>query len=46
MVTGGGGAEFDVSSHWAVDTEYRVSRISAATPLHTQGLAFGLGYRF
>ena len=46
MVTGGGGAEFYLAPHWALDTEYRVSRVSATTPLHAQGLAFGLGYRF
>ncbi len=46
MVMGGGGLEFDIARHWAVDTEYRISRISASTPLRTQGLAFGLGYRF
>ena len=46
MVAVGGGAEFSIAPHWALDTEYRVSRISAATPLHAQGLAFGLGYRF
>jgi opacity protein-like surface antigen len=46
MIMGGGGAEFDLARHWAVDTEYRISRISASTPLHAQGLAFGLGYRF
>jgi len=46
MLTGGGGVELAVAPHWAVDTEYRVSRISASTPLHAQGLAFGLGYRF
>ena len=46
MLTAGGGAQFDLASHWAVDTEYRLSRISASTPLHAQGLVFGLGYRF
>ena len=46
MLTAGAGVEFAVASHWAVDTEYRLSRISASTPLHAQGLAFGLGYRF
>ena len=46
MIAFGGGAEFAIARHWALDTEYRVSRISATTPLHAQGLAFGLGYRF
>ena len=46
MTAFGGGAEFTMASHWALDTQYRVSRISASTPLHAQGLAFGLGYRF
>jgi opacity protein-like surface antigen len=46
MVAVGGGVEFSLAPHWALDTEYRVSRISATTPLHAQGLAFGLGYRF
>jgi opacity protein-like surface antigen len=46
MIAFGGGAEFSMATHWALDTEYRVSRISATTPLHAQGLTFGLGYRF
>jgi hypothetical protein len=46
MLMASGGAEFAVATHWAVDTQYSVSRISASTPLHAQGLAFGFGYRF
>ena len=46
MMMASGGAEFAVATHWAVDTQYSLSRISASTPLHAQGLAFGFGYRF
>lgn len=46
MVAVGGGAELSLASRWAVDAEYRLSRIAADTPLHAQGITFGLGYRF
>jgi hypothetical protein len=30
----------------AVDAGYRLSRITADTPINTQGATFGFGYRF
>jgi opacity protein-like surface antigen len=46
MLSAGGGAELSVTPRWAVDAEYRLSRIAADTPLRAQGITFGLGYRF
>jgi opacity protein-like surface antigen len=46
MMSFGGGLDVSLARHWAADAEYRFSRVSADTPLHAQGLAFGLGYRF
>ena len=46
MFTLGGGVEIPVVPHWAVDVGYRFSRVSADTPLNTQGATFGFGYRF
>jgi opacity protein-like surface antigen len=46
MFTLGGGVEIPVVAHWAVDVGYRFSRVSADTPLNTQGATFGFGYRF
>ena len=51
MFTLGGGVEFPVAAHWAVDAGYRFSRIAAdtplsASPLTTNGMTFGIGYRF
>ena len=34
-----------VASHWAIDAGYRFSRIDADTPVNTQGVTFGVGYR-
>jgi opacity protein-like surface antigen len=42
----GGGVEVPLSRHWAVDADYRYSRIAADTPFNVQGAAFGFGYRF
>ncbi len=42
----GGGVEVPVSRHWAVNADYRYSRINADTPFNVQGAAFGFGYRF
>ncbi len=42
----GGGVEVPLSRHWAVDADYRYSRIASDTPLNVQGAAFGFGYRF
>ncbi len=51
MFTLGGGAQILVAPHWAVDAGYRYSHIAAdttlsASPLMTNGLTFGVGYRF
>jgi opacity protein-like surface antigen len=40
-----------VAPHWVVDVGYRYSRLAAdttlsASPLNTNGLTFGVGYRF
>jgi opacity protein-like surface antigen len=50
MFTAGGGVQVPVARHWVVDTAYRYSRIAAdttlsATPLTTNGMTFGFGYR-
>jgi opacity protein-like surface antigen len=46
MYTLGTGVEIPVARHWAVDAGYRFSRVAAETPLNTQGITFGFGYRF
>jgi opacity protein-like surface antigen len=51
MFTLGGGVQVPVVPHWVVDVGYRYSRIAAdstlsASPLTTNGMAFGIGYRF
>jgi len=51
MFTFGGGAQVLVAPHWVVDAGYRYSRIAAdttlsASPLTTNGLTFGVGFRF
>jgi len=51
MFTLGGGVQTLVAPHWIVDVGYRYSRIAAdttlsASPLNTNGLTFGVGYRF
>ena len=51
MFTLGGGVQVPVAPHWIVDAGYRHSRISAdttlsASPLSTNGMTFGFGYRF
>jgi opacity protein-like surface antigen len=51
MFTLGGGVQVPVAPHWIVDAGYRYSRISAdttlsASPLSTNGMTFGFGYRF
>ena len=51
MYTIGGGVQIPVASRWVVDAAYRYSRIAAdstltAAPLSTNGMTFGLGYRF
>jgi opacity protein-like surface antigen len=51
MYTLGGGVQVPVVPHWVVDVGYRYSRIAAdstlsASPLNTNGMTFGFGYRF
>jgi opacity protein-like surface antigen len=51
MFTLGGGVEIPVARHWLADAGYRYSRIAAdttlsASPLTTNGMTFGVGYRF
>lgn len=51
MYTLGGGVLIPVASRWTIDAAYRYSRIAAdaslsASPLSTNGMTFGLGYRF
>jgi opacity protein-like surface antigen len=51
MITLGGGVEVLASRHWVADAAYRYARVSAvsalsASPLTTNGMTFGLGYRF
>lgn len=51
MFTLGGGLEVPVAPHWVVDAGYRYSRIGAdstlsASPLATNGMTFGVGFRF
>ena len=51
MYTLGGGVLIPVASRWIIDAAYRYSRIAAdstlsASPLNTNGMTFGLGYRF
>lgn len=51
MFTVGGGAQVPLAPHWVVDAAYRYSRITAdttlsASPLITNGMTFGFGYRF
>jgi opacity protein-like surface antigen len=51
MFTLGGGIQVLVAPHWAVDAGYRYSRIAAdttlsASALTTNGMTFGVGYRF
>lgn len=46
MISGGGGVEAPIAKRVLFDASYRLSRVDADTPLHTQGLTFGIGYRF
>jgi opacity protein-like surface antigen len=51
MYTFGGGFQVPLAPHWVVDAGYRYSRITAdstlsASPLNTNGMALGFGYRF
>jgi opacity protein-like surface antigen len=51
MMMLGGGVQIPVVQHWTADIGYRYSRIAAdttlsATPLNTNVMTFGFGYRF
>ena len=42
----GGGVEVPIVPHFVATAGYRVSRISADTPVNAQSVTFGVGYRF
>jgi opacity protein-like surface antigen len=42
----GGGVETAIAAHLVADVGYRLSRVSAETPVNAQSVTFGLGYRF
>jgi opacity protein-like surface antigen len=42
----GGGVDVPIASHLVANAGYRVSHISADTPVSPQSVTFGLGYRF
>ena len=46
MFTLGGGVDVPVAPHLMVDVGYRVSRISADTPVNANSFIAGFGYRF
>jgi len=46
MFAVGGGVEAPIAPHLVADIGYRVSRVSADTPLNAQSVTFGVGYRF
>ena len=46
MFSVGGGVETSIAPHLVADVGYRVSRVSADTPLNAQSITFGVGYRF
>jgi opacity protein-like surface antigen len=46
MLRSGGGLQLPFGKHLLGDISYNVSRISATTPINTQGLTFGLGIKF
>jgi opacity protein-like surface antigen len=46
MFSVGGGVETPIAPHLVADVGYRVSRVSADTPLNAQSVTFGVGYRF
>lgn len=51
MFTLGGGIQLPLASHWIADAGYRFSRVASDATLSTgalktNGLAFGVGYRF
>src|SRR5262245_65848080 len=46
MMTLGGGVAIPIARNLSADAAYRYSRINADAPVNTQGLTFGVGYRF
>jgi opacity protein-like surface antigen len=46
MFSLGGGVAVPVAQHWALDVGYRYSRVDTDSPIHTQGVTFGFGYKF
>jgi opacity protein-like surface antigen len=46
MFAVGGGVEAPIAPHLVADVGYRVSRVSADTPVSAQSVMFGVGYRF
>ncbi|MGH9142179.1 MAG: outer membrane protein [Vicinamibacterales bacterium] len=46
MFSVGGGVEAPIAPHLVADIGYRVSRVSADTPLNAHSITFGMGYRF
>ena len=46
MFSVGGGVEVPIVPHFVANASYRVSRISADTPVNAQSVTFGVGYRF
>jgi opacity protein-like surface antigen len=46
MFSVGGGVETPIAPHLVANAGYRVSRVSADTPLNAQSVTFGVGYRF
>ena len=46
MFAVGGGVEAPVAPHLAAEVGYRLSRVSADSPINAQSVTFGLGYRF
>jgi opacity protein-like surface antigen len=46
MFSVGGGVEVPIVPHFVADVGYRVSRVSADTPVNAQSVTFGVGYKF
>jgi opacity protein-like surface antigen len=46
MLRAGGGVQIPLGKHLLGDIGYSRSRISTDTPIHTQDLTFGLGFKF
>jgi len=46
MLSTGAGIEAPIARHVMFDAGYHFSHVNADTPLHAQGLTFGVGYRF